>query len=466
MPIFVCNGNANLCLFSLRISSNFFTNTFAFVSSRYYDNWCGGGLKYLDDQNCEKVFPTNADRDHKCPVAVLSTPPPGYQPDGALADVMVDDSLPVYDPVIKACLVVTKRVANSSAANGVTLYNKYYCNPAGAKTAYEPWSSSKIFAMANAAGHLRSEESSCPNGVYGLDGSTSGKRGATMLGDLSTIVCSYDHTAGYTSNSLSSYFHDIGFRSRINDLVHTWLGAPELSLGGNYGEATPADLSFQIQSASSSASSASSSAPTAVIKKYSKIGHDVSQIERYFRRNSTQERTTTTCPADKDPWPVIYVNSLSALAEVELTRRLAFHREINPELRFPGTTWQDIQQILYGAESSRFFPGQVWGGMTADTAIYLQSAPSLSALLTKSETNKKDFRIFSKLGAGYSSSRQVGEIVNNAHLCLPSVGDGNNGGAEFTITVEGSIPYDYDLSKVDGHVAAAMADIVEFALKL
>jgi hypothetical protein len=113
--------------------------------------------------------------------------------------------------------------------------------------------------MANAAGHLRGNETFCSSGVFGLDGSASGK----ALGDLATIICSYDHTAGYSSNSLSSYFHDFGWRSRIHDLVagnNAWLGLnadkPGLSLGGNYGEASPADLGYTLTTASDPATPA------------------------------------------------------------------------------------------------------------------------------------------------------------------------------------------------------------------
>ncbi len=62
-----------------------------------------------------------------------------------------------------------------------------------------------------------------------------------------------------------------------------------------------------------------------------------------------------------------------------------------------------------------FFPGERWGGMTADTAVFLQTALNSSLLLTESTS----WRIFSKLGAGYSSSRSRGEIVSNAYSCLP-----------------------------------------------
>lgn len=67
--------------------------------------------------------------------------------------------------------------------------------------------------MANAGGKMRDD---CPvQGVNcGLDSTVQGKNGVTPLGDLATIIASYDVTQGYTSNSLSAYFHDIGWRSR------------------------------------------------------------------------------------------------------------------------------------------------------------------------------------------------------------------------------------------------------------
>jgi hypothetical protein len=49
------------------------------------------------------------------------------------------------------------------------------------------------------------------------------------------------------------------------------------------------------------------------------------------------------CQADKDPWPVVYSNSLSALSAAELVRRIALHRELPQALQFPGATWDDIQ---------------------------------------------------------------------------------------------------------------------------
>ncbi len=137
---------------------------------------------------------------------------------------------------------MTERVANASDAKGYTLFHRYYCAGDHSKSqAFETWSSSKIFAMANAAGHLRSNESLCGSGntynqQFGLDGYVSSKYGKTLFGDLATIVCSYDETAGYSSNSLSSYFHDFGWRDRIMNLVASWLLGDTDSnqpLGGN-----------------------------------------------------------------------------------------------------------------------------------------------------------------------------------------------------------------------------------------
>ena len=60
---------------------------------------------------------------------------------------------------------------------------------------------------------------------------------------------------------------------------------------------------------------------------------------------------------------------------------LIFNREITESNRFPGNTAKDSDVILYGAEDSVLFPGLFWGGMTANTAIYLQNGvPSMQEI--------------------------------------------------------------------------------------
>eukprot|EP01048_Picozoa_sp_COSAG05_P031817 COSAG05_NODE_11832_length_494_cov_0.784810_1_plen_141_part_01 len=119
---------------------------------------------------------------------------------------------------------------------------------------------------------------------------------------------------------------------------------------------------------------------------------------------------------------VIIPNSLSALTMLELLKRIVLHRELPPALALPGVTWADLQQELYGHGGgvSSIFPSVQWGGMSADTAIFMQAAAE--AALGDTALAGDQWRIFSKLGAGYSTSRQVGEIVHNAYGCFPGAG--------------------------------------------
>lgn len=103
-------------------------------------------MEYLDDGKCAKLFPAESvDREWTCSVPSTSVPTEvGYQPDTILADISVDtmelDGV-VNDPDVNLCVIVTQRVANSSAPSGVTLYNKYLCaGDYSATVAYETWS--------------------------------------------------------------------------------------------------------------------------------------------------------------------------------------------------------------------------------------------------------------------------------------------------------------------------------------
>jgi hypothetical protein len=303
------------------------------------------------------------------------------------------------------CLTIIKRTQDGE------VYYKYLCGAGDDALGFESWSSSKIFAMANAAGHLREE---CG---LGLDSTTEGQHGTTPLGDLATIICSYDTTQGYTSNGLSSYFHDIGWRGRLAELVSgSWLNRPRESLGGNYGQATPADLGFTFTNGD-------------------------------------------TCQAEKDPWPVKYENTYSALSAAEMVRRIVMHREIPEHARFPSAQWSDMQTVMYGAEYSALFPGLQWGGMSADTAVFVQSAVDIDKIEAES---KGQWRIFSKMGCGYSSSRNVGEIVTNGYACFPVFDDAGNAvvdaGLEFVWSARGSVSYDYALDKAEASVHQAIVE--------
>jgi hypothetical protein len=145
--------------------------------------------------------------------------------------------------------------------HGIPFY-KYLSN-GNERQVFQPWSSSKPFAAANAASNLR-VQSEGHVGFASVEQNT--KR---PLGDLSTIVHSYDSTHNLSSNvgfilvhisllfilpqgvhallrilyifihvyqCLAGYFHDIGGHQRLNDTLHTWLGVSSAeSLGGPYG---------------------------------------------------------------------------------------------------------------------------------------------------------------------------------------------------------------------------------------
>lgn len=411
----------------------------------YYQHWCDGhNLRYLDDSRCEKVFPSSYDREFTCDVSATSSASieklssMGFEKERPLSSMTAAQidvgTLPAtgLSPDVRACVVVTKRIQSESG--GIELYNKYLCNGADSRDgAHETWSSSKPYAVAQAAGNLRSNtsESGCQQlGELGLDSrAVNGKHGPTQLGDLATIIASYDSTMGYSSNSLSGWFNSIALHSRENDLVQSWLGSlsgsttePQ-SLGGDYGELPPTDIAL----------------PTSL---------------------SPGDDPDSTCVLPMDtsgPYP----NTLSALSHAELVRRLAQHREISPRMRFPNTTWIDIQQILYGTGGGQesLFPTETWGGMTADTAIFVQSSAGVN-LTRIDEASSGKWRLFSKLGAGYSTSRTKGEIITNAYACLPiQKGDINaatEGGIEISLSVRASESFDATLERAQEATLAAV----------
>ena len=72
--------------------------------------------------------------------------------------------------------------------------------------------------------------------------------------------------------------------------------------------------------------------------------------------------------------------------------------------------------------------------MTSDPGIYLQSA--LEEEIESDWSWSPNWRIFSKLGAGYSSLRYRGEVLTNSYGCLPDT----EGGLEFTLAIRTSVP--------------------------
>jgi hypothetical protein len=276
-----------------------------------------------------------------------------YQPGSAPAKIDTDALKGLVPAEMTATVVLIRRV------NGAPHYR--YLSTGDHNVAYQPWSTTKFVAAANAASKLRIQSKN----AVGLSASVDGK----PLGDLVTSIHNYDYSP-YSSNSLGRYFHNIGGRDRANGLIHDlWLKRPASeTFGGNYGEAAPG-LGYTFVD-----------------------GNDKVTI---------QADTTLG-----------YANHLSSFTMAEIIRRLVLHRE-EATTRLPGIQWADLKVLFYGAEGSKKYGA--WGGMSADSAIYIQAGHDIDYLETRS---KGRWRIFSKLGLGTE-----GQFLDVGYACFPVLDD-------------------------------------------
>jgi|GEM_PF-2386339 len=315
-------------------------------------------FQFLDDVCHAKAWPTVVDRDFACPVLDLSADV--VRADGSTVTFAGADAPVVIDATALAGLdlpaglkVVLLEIVR---VDGAPRFR--YVSNGTEDEAVQPWSSTKFLAVANAAARLRIAS----DYEVGLTASV----GGVPVGDYVTSIHTYDDEP-YSSNSLAAWFHDVGLHQRANDLIHeAWLDRPaDETFGGNYGEA-PAPLPFTFEEAGGA---------------------------------------SVTLTPDPGSGPA---NHLSVLTLAEALKRLVLHREVASQ-RLPGIQWLDVKTLLYGAAGSATYGD--WGGMTADTAIYLQAAHDLSYLAARSQGR---WRIFSKLGLG-----SQGQFVHVGYACWP-----------------------------------------------
>ena len=394
-----------LCFFLFSVTPGAFGSSTeptdpAVYQERKDRSWCGpkhedDPLPGLDDAACAKRFPPLFDRDFHCPSTWPRESMQGFQlPTGRAEDLDVSSELAHLVPTDTAAdAKVAIAVLRREAAGAQPLVR--FLGNGAERRPHQPWSSSKMLAAAHAAARLRSIQ---PN--LGLDAVAAG----TPLADMITIIASYDLNdtrPGVSSNALGAYFHALGGHQDANRYLHEVIGAnANESFGGNYGEPIPSSLSYTLQPGL---------VPTAPV----------------------------SVPPDGTPIPPIN-NSMSCLTMAEWLRRIVCVRNDSSldtflirDARFEGktqrlaaepTAWVDSAALLYGAPSSALFPGLQWGGLSMGTDIYLQLALNLTAVETRS---KGLWRIFSKLGAGISSTAHPGEfeITLNAYGCFPVVAD-------------------------------------------
>jgi hypothetical protein len=358
-----------------------------------------------------KPFPSNDNAEWRCPIR-FDTIPPDYKPspemlEDAVVNTTLNDLVPMARLLNNSAVILVKRDAHGQPRF------KYFGNTAH-NEAWETWSSSKVFSAMNGAGHIGT---SC-GPASGLFNWTTGTYGKTPLGDLVTIIVSYDTThPPYSSNALGGWFEMVGGRDRALALVQDWLGRRNESLGANYGATPPSDLKFTFEPAGCN------------------IFADTPDNDNFS-------------------------NTLSTLTMAELVKRIVTAREL-PHLRFPNTTWDDSRTLLYGERPSVLFPGRRWGGMSNNSDDFLRLGVNMTRVEEKSHGM---WRTFSKDGWGYSYIRNAGEAIFNGYACYPDT-DGD-GGVEYFVSARVSVPgeFNWAVDQAGKNIQAAMTSLNEAIL--
>ena len=382
-----------------RVASAVPTNADIYRLREEWD-WCGPrhevhGLVGLDDYLCQKVFPGTFDRDFQCPRFSTSGQRPFATPGTNVSETAIDEA--ELDNIVNGldfsvAVGIVKR--NGDGTYGIRYLGK------NAREPHETWSSSKVYAGHHAANKLRGGGIRFPGlstfEVGKAAGNSNALPPAIGLSDLMTIVASYDTTKNLSSNQLGAYYHSIGGHEDANRFLHEVLGAPGTeSFGGDYGEAVPSP-----------------------------------PLSYHFTTSRTSFGRNVTIPADHAPKPPLS-NTMSAITMAEWLRRLVFAREDNGIANHSFFQWQDSQDIFYGSDNSSLFPTLQYGGMSMSSDVYVQLGLGMENL---NRTTVADWRIFSKLGFGYTSIRKQYEVTLNAYLCLPL---GENGrGIEFVLSAK------------------------------
>jgi len=166
------------------------------VNPYYYKHWCNNPccpLPLTYDTHCAKMFPSYPSRDFKCASSWTPDRLVGFTPDAPLSALAVNSTF--FDGVIGADLIDVAAVIVRRDASGAAWF-KYVGNRFYGRSS-ETWSSSKVFVAAFAASALRSHCS------MGLDSRVIDAESCYAVGDLLTVIATYDSTLGFSSNSLA-----------------------------------------------------------------------------------------------------------------------------------------------------------------------------------------------------------------------------------------------------------------------
>ncbi|MFC3094052.1 hypothetical protein DRW07_11265 [Alteromonas sediminis] len=278
---------------------------------------------------------------------------------------------------------------------------------------YEPWSSSKVLAFTGAISQARKA------GVSDV-----GYVGEFALADLITSVNSYEAfgKADGNSNAIASYFVNLAGRDYLTALFHDeWLklSNEKIFFRGAYGTDVFDPLSSEWRDEES---------------------EEVAVFSGFTRNSEDPGYRSYRC----DDCGLTGNKPMTTLAQAEWLKRLAAH-ERDPLTQHPELKVEDIQLLFYGVGHTQ--EGAEAGGMLAGIshALSLAIARHISsdADLTSKDAKRVldtatngEWRIFQKIGWGPSETRNTGENVMLAHVCLPEY----QGGREFTVAAQASHP--------------------------
>jgi hypothetical protein len=370
----------------------------------------GDHYEFLDDVCKKKKQPSDTTRFLGCP-NVATTASPTIAGTGRVVDYKLAEATGVVDAAalkgivpddVRVTLIMLRRV------NG-QVYARYLSNGTQAATFY-PWSSTTFMAAATAATTLRKAS----GGKAGLDARVAFEGRSVPLGDVVTAIANYDESHGLSSNLSAKYFWNVGGRAFGNTLIHGWLGRPAAeTVGANYGQGDQG-------------------------LPYSFTAPDGTSF------SVTPDTTTGE-------------TTLSTLTMAEFMKRLVTHVDVGGT-RLPGLQKKDVETLLYGAETSAFYPRQP-GGLSADTAIYVYNALDRAKVEASS---RGKWRTFGKLGYGQSRDGTT-NFVHNSYTCLPVLDATGkpvpDAGREFVLSVRLAAPVGTD-RETDRKLGAAVARLV------
>ena len=328
--------------------------------------------------------------------------------------------LTVSDVGNKVVVIETKQ----SVSDPDTLVYRYRANEQTHLQLFEPWSASKVMAVTGAM--LVAQEQGINDDF---------KIGDAWFSDLVTSIHSYapQGRADGNSNAIATYFINSIGRKRLTELFkQKWLNVGNSHINGAYG-----GTAFQPES-----------------NQWQQTGKPPMKVEVFNPSSGDPNYLSYRCEhcAQTGNKP------MSTLALAEWLKRLVVN-QAEPSTQLESINNFNLNLLFYGKQNNDNVTG-----MTAGISRILANAIVQSLLpefvfdpngeqakqyLDKLTDGK--WRIFQKIGWGYSGTRTAGEMIYLAHVSLPNI----NGGHEFTIAAQTSVSNKVDNDEEQNKVIEA-----------